>query len=100
MLKIKDLSACKELDAARMSAVVGGHRRHPLFDLDASTSMDNKVADVSQLFALGLSETNAGAVTNNQMISNGNGITYAPVTQRLDQNNWMGVFDLGKTLIR
>lgn len=101
MLKIIDLAVSKELDSKTMSEVRGGHS--PLeslsFMLDASTSLRNKVADVNQQFALGLEQGNAGAVTNNQAIQGGNGIVYAPVTQTLDQGNWLSVFDLGNTSV-
>ncbi len=99
MLKIKDLTVSKELDSKAMAAVVGGFDLRSLL-LDGSVSTDNKVGDVTQFFALGLDQANAGAVTNNQMIKNGNGITYAPVTQRLDQNNYLTLFGLGETRIK
>ncbi len=102
MLKIKDLSVSKELDAKSMSTVIGGGRkmRSPMFDLDFSTHLDNKVADVKQMFALDLSQANAGAVTNNQAIKGGNGTIDAPVHQDLYQDNNMYVYDLGNTSIR
>ncbi len=102
MLKIKDLSVSKELDAKSMSTVIGGGRkmRSPMFDLDFSTHLDNKVASVNQLFALDLSQANAGAVTNNQAIKGGNGPVTAEVDQYLDQDNTMKVYDLGNTYIR
>lgn len=101
MLKIIDIAASKELDSKTMASVRGG--TSPLdqlsFMLDASTTLRNKVADVDQIFALGLAQGNVGAVTNNQAIQGGNGITYAPVTQSLDQGNWMDVYGIGNTTV-
>jgi hypothetical protein len=71
-------------ELARLSALI-----------DFSTSQTNKVADVTQAFGLSLAQGNAGAVTNNQSISGGNGIVYAPVTQEQVQGNYMDVYDLG-----
>jgi|GEM_PF-1295374 len=101
MLKIKDLTVSKELDTKAMATVVGGLTlpTRPALLMDGSVRLDNKVADVSQLFALDLDQTNAGNVTNNQRIDNRNGIVYAPVTQRLDQSNILSVFGLGNTAI-
>ena len=102
MLKIKDLAVSKELDSKAMGAVVGGWKRHrhPMLDLDFSTHLDNKVADVDQVFAFNFAQGNAGEVINNQAIQGGNGTTRAPVTQSLHQDNTMKVYDLGNTFIR
>ncbi len=101
MLKISDLTLSKELDSKTMAGVHGGKSlMDPLsLMLDASTTLRNKVADVDQMFALGLAQDNAGAVTNNQSIQGGNGITYAPVTQRLSQDNWLDVYGIGNTTV-
>lgn len=99
MLKINDLASAKELDRNAMANVRGGHALLSLL-FDGSTDITNKVADVHQAFGLDLKQQNAGAVTNNQAISNGNGIVYAPVTQTLTQSNWLDVLGLGNTRIR
>ncbi len=101
MLKINDLAISKELDSKAMAGVRGGHDPLAALSLllDGSTTLKNKVADVDQMFALGLAQNNAGAVTNNQAIQGGNGITYAPVTQYLDQTNWMDVYGIGNTSV-
>lgn len=98
MLKIKDLTVSKELDRKAMTGVVGGFNPFALM-VDGSTRMDNKVADVDQVFAFDFSQMNAGAVTNNQMIEGGNGIIDAPVHQTLNQDNTMSVSGLGNTSI-
>ncbi len=102
MLKIKDLSVSKELDAKSLSTVIGGGRkmRSPMFDLDFSTRLDNKVADISQTFDFSFAQANAGEVINNQAIKGGNGPITADVDQYLDQDNTMRVYDLGNTKIR
>lgn len=98
MLTIKDLSASKELDTKAMSKINGGTSLSPsslAIFLDGSTSLLNKVADVNQGFGFGLTQNNAGALTNNQAIQGGNGIVYAPVDQNLSQSSWMDVYDVG-----
>jgi len=93
MLKITDLVENKELDSKTMARVRGGF--NPFAILDTSTNLTSKVADVNQLFAFDLAQNNAGAVTNNQAINGGNGITYAPVNQTLTQDSAMSVYDIG-----
>ena len=98
MLNIRDINVSKELESKAMANVSGGANQLPeslaiLFD--GSTSLTNKVADITQGFGLGLAQNNAGAVTNNQIINGGNGIVYAPVDQNLSQSNWMDVYGIG-----
>jgi len=93
MLNITDLAESKELDSKTMAGVRGGF--NPFAILDASTSLNSKVADVDQFFAFGFTQNNAAAVTNNQAINGGNGITYAPVNQHLDQYSDMSVSGIG-----
>ena len=97
MLKIKDLIASKEMDAAEMASIHGGF--DPFAVIDFSTGIDNKVADVQQLFSFQFAQGNAGAVTNNQAIMGGNGVTYAPVTQSQTQGNYMDVSDIGNVSV-
>jgi len=98
MLKIKDLTAAKELDAKAMTRVVGGFGPFAAL-FDASFRSDNKVADVAQVFDLKLNQINAGTVTNNQAFAVGNGRVEAPVEQRLIQGNALAVGGLGGTFI-
>jgi len=98
MLKIIDLAENKELDRKTMSGVRGGFDPFAIL-IDGSTSLTNKVADVDQAFAFGLAQNNAGAVTNNQAINGGNGITYAPVNQTLTQDSAMSVYDIGNVYV-
>jgi len=97
MLNITDLAESKELDSKAMAGVRGGF--NPFAILDGSTSLTSKVADVNQLFAFDLAQNNAGAVTNNQAINGGNGITYAPVDQTLTQASSMSVYDIGNVSV-
>ena len=97
MLNIKDLAASKALDSNAMTTVRGGF--NPFAMIDGSTTLTNRVADVSQLFGFALDQTNAGKVTNNQIIEGGNGIVYAPVNQNLDQGNLLSVSDIGNTRV-
>ena len=102
MLNIKDLATNKEMDHKTMAGLTGGNSllRGPLAVLlDGSTSLNSKVADVTQAFGLGLTQNNAGAVTNNQAITGGNGIVYAPVEQSLSQTNWMDAYGIGNTAV-
>ena len=101
MLKMTDLTATKELtgktlDHNAMARVRGGFDP---FTIDGSTTLKNKVADVDQLFEFAFTQANAGDVTNNQAIKGGNGITYAPVDQKLYQDNAMWVYDIGNTSV-
>jgi len=98
MLKITDLAENKELDRKTMSGVRGGFDPFAIL-IDGSTSLNNKVADVDQVFAFGFAQNNAAAVTNNQAINGGNGITYAPVTQNLDQYSDMNVSGIGNVSV-
>ena len=98
MLKVTDLTVNKELDSKTMTSVRGGFDPFAIL-VDGSTSLNNKVADVDQIFQLALSQTNAGEVTNNQAINGGNGIVYAPVDQNLSQSNWMDVYGIGNVAV-
>jgi len=93
MLKITDLAEDKALDRKTMASVRGGF--DPFAILNTSTSLNSKVADANQLFTFDLAQNNAAAVTNNQAINGGNGITYAPVNQTLTQGSAMSVYDIG-----
>ncbi len=97
MLKIRDLASSKELDSKTMAEVRGGFDPFAIFG--ASTSMTSKVADVDQVFQFAFAQSNAGDVTNNQALSGGNGILYAPVDQSLSQYSDLSVFDIGNTSI-
>ena len=97
MLKITNLAESKELDSETMTSIRGGF--DPFAILDGSTSLNSKVADVDQMFAFGFAQNNAGAVTNNQAINGGNGITYAPVNQHLDQYSDMNVSGIGNVSV-
>jgi len=97
MLNITDLTASKELDTKTMTSVRGGF--DPFAIIDGSTSLNNKVADVDQIFMFDLAQNNAGQVTNNQAIQGGNGIIYAPVTQHLDQYSDMTVRGIGRVSV-
>ncbi len=96
MLKITDLIVSKELESKEMSAVRGGFDP---FSFLASTTINNKVADVSQMFGFEFAQGNTGAVTNNQAIQGGNGVSYAPVHQTQNQSNDLNVFDLGNVKV-
>ena len=97
MLKINDLTTSKELDTTEMTTVRGGF--DPFAGIDFSTTMESKVADVTQAFAFEFAQGNAGAVTNNQAISGGNGITYSPVNQTQVQGNNLSVSGIGNTSV-
>ena len=99
MLKINDIATSKALDTKSMSVVFGGSRKGPSIDFDFGTRMDNRVADVSQMFGFSFDQTNAGQVTNNQAMKGGNGIVYAPVNQNLSQDNYLDVFGIGNTSV-
>ncbi|MBN7795002.1 hypothetical protein [Parahaliea mediterranea] len=96
MLKLNELQHCEELDREALSGVRGGFDP---FAVLASTHIDNRVADVNQLFALQLEQANAGAVTNNQAILGGNGTSYAPVHQDQHQHNNMYLSGIGNTSV-
>ena len=96
MLKITDLTASKELESKEMASVCGGW--DPMSIL-ASTTIDNKVADVTQAFAFDLGQANKGKVTNNQAFHGGNGTIHAPVEQYQHQSNDMFVYDIGNTSV-
>jgi len=99
MLNITDLVASKDLDTKAMADVRGGFDPFAIL-IDGSTSLRNKVADVDQVFQFAFAQNNAAAVTNNQAITGGNGITYAPVDQSLSQENTMLVGGVGNTRVR
>lgn len=101
MLTIIDLTVSKELERSEMAEVVGGTSELERLTalIDFSTSMTSKVADVDQVFGLSLAQGNVGAVTNNQAIVGGNGISYAPVTQSQVQDNYMDVSGIGNTSV-
>jgi len=98
MLKVTDLAINKELDSKTMTSVRGGFDPFAIL-IDGSTSLNNKVADVDQVFAFGFEQNNAAAVTNNQAINGGNGLAYAPVTQNLDQYSDMNVSGIGNVSV-
>ena len=97
MLKITDLNASKELDSRDMAGVRGG--TSPFALIDFSTGFTNKVADVTQGFGFAFAQGNEGAVTNNQAIQGGNGLSFAPVSQHQSQYNDMYVYDIGKVSV-
>ena len=97
MLKITDLSSSKELETCEMSEVRGGF--DPFAHIDFSTGMTSLVADVEQAFGFEFAQGNTGAVTNNQAISGGNGITFAPVKQSQDQRNDLAVSGIGNVSV-
>jgi hypothetical protein len=97
MLKITDLTASKEIDSKEMGLIRGG--MDPFAHIDFSTGITSKVAAVTQGFDLALAQGNAGAVTNNQEIVGGNGLTFAPVDQSQFQGNWMDVSGLGNVSV-
>jgi hypothetical protein len=96
MLTMTDLTASKELASKDMREVRGGFDP---FSILASTSISNRVADVDQIFGFNLAQGNAGEVTNNQAISGGNGVTYAPVHQSQSQYNDMYLDYIGNTSV-
>jgi len=98
MLKVTDLTVNKELDSKTMASVQGGFDPFAIL-IDGSTSLNSKVADVDQIFSFGLAQNNAAAVTNNQAINGGNGLTYAPVNQNLDQYSDMNVSGIGNVSV-
>ncbi len=97
MLTITDLTSSKEMACEEMRGVRGGYT--PLFELLFSTGITNKVADVDQAFGFEFAQINSGAVTNNQSIMGGNGITYAPVHQEQHQHNDMSVSGIGNVSV-
>lgn len=101
MLKFNDLSVSKQLESQEMRGITGGTSTEERLSalLDFSSRVDNRVADVNQVFGFGLSQANAGAVTNNQAISGGNGVVYAPVSQHQTQSNYMDLYDIGNTWV-
>ena len=97
MLKITDLSASKEMDSKRMASIRGGKHAGLGALLDFSTTIASQVADVNQGFGFTFSQSNSGTVTNNQAISGGNGVIFAPVNQTQTQGNTMSISDIGNT---
>ncbi len=101
MLKITDLTISKELDSEAMAVVVGGSYDLQSLSalLDFSSSIANTVADIRQSFGIGVAQSNAGAVTNNQSIVGGNGVIFAPVTQSQTQGNSLSISDIGNAFL-
>ena len=97
MLKITDLHVNKEMESTEMAGVRGGFNPFAIFD--GSTSITSKVADANQVFSFGFAQSNVGEVTNNQAISGGNGVTYAPVQQTQSQYNDMFLTDIGNVSV-
>jgi hypothetical protein len=97
MLKITDLTTSKNMETHELAEVRGG--MDPFALIDFSTKFDNKVAAVNQGFAFQFAQGNAGAVTNNQGIAAGNGISYAPVHQSQSQYNDLYVSDIGNVSV-
>ena len=97
MLNITDLTSSKEMAREEMRNVRGGST--PFLELLFSTGFTNKVADVSQAFGFEFAQINSGAVTNNQSIVGGNGITLAPVHQEQHQHNDMQVSGIGNVSV-
>ena len=99
MLTIKDLAASKELETREMAEVRGGTSvpslPFPFPSIFGGTTIDSRVADVTQAFAFDFAQGNVGTVTNNQAIQGGNGLLLAPVTQTQTQDNYMDVYDVG-----
>ena len=98
MLNIADLTLDSELDSSAMASIIGGNADLERLSalIDFSTDLKSTVADVNQGFGIGLAQSNAGAVTNNQTIIGGNGLVYAPVTQTQTQGNWMALSEIGR----
>ena len=67
-----------------MAGVRGG--TSPFALIDFSTGFTNKVADVTQGFGFAFAQGNEGAVTNNQAIQGGNGLSFAPVSRITSYN--------------
>ena len=97
MLKITDLTISKELASKDMAGVRGGF--DPFASIDFSTGMTSKVAGVTQGFEFALAQGNEGAVTNNQAITGGNGLSLAPVDQAQFQDNWMDLSNIGNVSV-
>ena len=97
MLKITDLTTSKDLESLEMAEVRGG--MDPFAIIDFSTGLTSKVADVDQAFAFQFAQGNTGAVTNNQAIAGGNGLSYAPVTQSQEQYNDLSVSGIGSVSV-
>ena len=98
MLTIKDLTVSTELNEKTMASVRGGFDPFSIL-VDGSTTLNNKVADANQVFAFDFTQNNAAAVTNNQAITGGNGLTYAPVKQHVDQYSDMTVSGIGNVSV-
>lgn len=98
MLKITDLTTSKELDSKTMANVRGGNDLARLSALlDFSTAISSQVANVNQGFGFTFAQSNSGTLTNNQAISGGNGVVFAPVNQTQTQGNTMSISDIGNT---
>jgi hypothetical protein len=97
MLKINDLTVSKNMETREMAGVRGG--LDPFAAINFSTGFVSKVADVQQTFAFQFAQGNVGAVTNNQAIAGGNGISYAPVDQSQNQYNDLYVSGVGNVSV-
>lgn len=97
MLKITDLTASKEMDSKEMNGVRGGFDPFAMFD--SSTTIYNKVADVTQGFNFALAQGNDGQVVNNQEIVGGNGSSSSPVYQSQTQDNWLDLSHIGNVSV-
>lgn len=98
MLKITDLTSSKEMDSKTMTGVRGGSGFASFGALlDFSTAISSQVANVNQGFGFTFAQSNSGTVTNNQAISGGNGVIFAPVNQTQTQGNTMSISDIGNT---
>jgi len=97
MLKITDLCASKEIDSREMGRIRGG--MDPFAVIDFSTGLTSKVAAVTQVFDFAFAQANSGAVTNNQEILGGNGLSLAPVDQYQSQDNWLDVSHVGNVSV-
>ena len=99
MLQIKDLTTSKALNSKTMAGVHGGFDPFSIL-LDGSTTLNNKVAAVDQIFDFSFTQNNAAALTNNQALTGGNGQIYAPVDQNINQNSDLTVSGIGNVSVR
>lgn len=97
MLKITDLATSKEMATKEMAGVRGGF--DPFAFINASTTIDNRVADVTQGFNFQFAQGNTGQVINNQAFQGGNGVIDAPVYQDQTQGNKLDISHLGNVFV-
>ena len=97
MLKITDLTTSKEMASKEMAGVRGGF--DPFAFINASTIIDNRVADVTQAFGFNFAQGNTGQVINNQAIQGGNGVIDAPVYQDQTQDNKLDISNIGNIFV-